>query len=200
MQQRTRYNIIAIAVFTLLLLQGVVPGEAKLGFKQSEAIKHGKALAKLNCARCHSIELEGASPHEKAPPFWTMFTRRKVETIADMLVKKATPDASEMPHFTITRKQARDIGRWIAWVQPLAHGKRVVEANCTRCHATKRGTKSNHPDAPPFNTLFKRYPIDALEEAFAEGIYTGHPDMPVFKLTNVQINDVLAYLERLQGK
>jgi mono/diheme cytochrome c family protein len=172
---------------------------AELSRKQSEILKHGKALAKLNCARCHSIELEGKSPHEKAPPFWTLFTRRSVDGIADMLVKQATPDKSDMPHFTITKKQARDIGIWISWVQPINHGKRVVEANCASCHATKPGTKSAHKDAPNFSTLFKRYPIDALEEAFSEGIYTGHADMPVFKLTKVQIDDVLAYLEGLQG-
>jgi mono/diheme cytochrome c family protein len=41
--------------------------------------------------------------------------------------------------------------------------------------------------------------LDVLEEAFSEGIYTGHPDMPVFKLTKAQIDDVLAYLESLQA-
>ncbi len=173
---------------------------AELSWKQSETLKHGKALAKLNCSHCHAIELEGSSPNEKAPPFWTLFTRRSIGTIANMLVKKATPDSSEMPHFTITRKQAHDIGTWIAWVQPVAHGKRLVEANCARCHAIGRKGKSTHPEAPPFRDLHKRYPIDALAEAFAEGIDTGHPDMPVFKMTKVQIDDVLAYLESLQGE
>ncbi len=194
---RLKLPLLASLVALFLLAP---PANAELTRKQSEAIKHGNALAKLNCARCHSTELEGKSPHEKAPPFWTLFTRRSVDGIADMLVKQSTPDSSDMPHFIITQKQARDIGIWISWVQPINHGKRVVEANCTSCHATKPGHKSTHKDAPNFSTLFKRYPIDALEEAFSEGIYTGHPDMPVFKLTKVQIDDVLAYLEGLQGR
>ena len=171
---------------------------AKMGHKQSETLKHGRELAKLNCGRCHSIGLEGKSRMKDAPPFWTLFTRLPVGSIAEMLVKKATPSNGPMPHFTITKKQAGDIGTWISWVQPMAHGKRLVEENCARCHATESGTKSAHPDAPAFRGLFKRYPVDALEEAFADGIYTGHPDMPVFKMTNMQLNDVLAYLEQLQ--
>jgi cytochrome c len=171
---------------------------AQMSYKESETLKHGRELAKLNCGRCHSIGLEGKSPMKEAPPFWTLFTRLPVDSIAEMLVKKATPSDGPMPHFTITKKQADDIGIWISWVQPMAHGKRLVEENCARCHGTEPGTKSTHPDAPAFRGLFKRYPVDALEEAFAEGIYTGHPDMPVFKMTNMQLNDVLAYLEQLQ--
>jgi hypothetical protein len=30
--------------------------------------------------------------------------------------------------------------------------------------------------------LEARYPLEALEEALAEGIVTGHPDMPQFAL------------------
>ena len=188
---------IAVAMMLGLTAVGALAA-TELGRKESEKLNHGKALAKLNCGRCHEIGLEGKSPLEAAPPFWTLFTRRPINTIADMLVNKATPSDGPMPHFTISKKQAEDIANWIAWVQPMAHGKRLVEANCARCHATEPGTKSAHPDAPEFRGLFKRYPIDALEEAFADGIYTGHPDMPVFKMTNTQLNDVLAYLEQLQ--
>ena len=52
--------------------------------------------------------------------------------------------------------------------------------------------------APPFRTLHKRYPIETLAEAFAEGIYTGHSEMPAFELEPDQINDLLAYLKSLE--
>lgn len=55
-----------------------------------------------------------------------------------------------------------------------------------------------HPEAPAFRTLWKRYPIDALEEAFAEGIYVGHPDMPEFIADPDQIAAVIAYIESIQ--
>lgn len=79
----------------------------------------------------------------------------------------------------------------------IAEGKALVEANCARCHAVDRTSNSSHPDAPPFRTLSKRYPIDALEEAFAEGISTGHPDMPEFVAKPEQIGAILAYIGSL---
>lgn len=55
-----------------------------------------------------------------------------------------------------------------------------------------------HPAAPAFRTLRERYPIDALEEAFAEGIYVGHPDMPEFVADPDQIAAIVAYIESIQ--
>jgi mono/diheme cytochrome c family protein len=51
--------------------------------------------------------------------------------------------------------------------------------------------------APPFRELHRRYPVDDLAEAFAEGITTGHPSMPEYRLAPDQIEDVLAYLRSL---
>jgi hypothetical protein len=52
--------------------------------------------------------------------------------------------------------------------------------------------------APPFRELHKRYPIESLAEAFAEGISTGHPTMPEFQLPPDQINDLLSFMRTLQ--
>ena len=52
--------------------------------------------------------------------------------------------------------------------------------------------------APPFRTLHTRYPVENLAEAFAEGIVTGHPTMPQFRLDAAQIGDLLAYLKALE--
>ena len=52
--------------------------------------------------------------------------------------------------------------------------------------------------APPFRTLHTRYPVENLAEAFAEGIVTGHPTMPQFRLDAAQIGDLLAYLKTLE--
>jgi len=52
--------------------------------------------------------------------------------------------------------------------------------------------------APPFRTLHLRYPIETLSEALAEGIYTGHAEMPAFELSPDQINDLLSYLKTLE--
>ena len=81
---------------------------------------------------------------------------------------------------------------------PISHGKALVEANCARCHAVGRTDKSSHPDAPAFRTLSQRYPIADLEEALAEGISTGHPDMPEWVANPDQIEAIIAYIGSLQ--
>jgi mono/diheme cytochrome c family protein len=77
-------------------------------------------------------------------------------------------------------------------------GKAFARANCARCHAIDRTSESPLKIAPPFRTLHLRYPIETLGEALAEGIYTGHADMPAFELTPDQIHDLLSYLKTLE--
>jgi len=77
-------------------------------------------------------------------------------------------------------------------------GKAFARAHCARCHAIDRVSESRREAAPPFRTLHLRYPIETLGEALAEGIYTGHPDMPAFELNPDQIHDLLSYLKTLE--
>src|SRR5215211_459955 len=77
-------------------------------------------------------------------------------------------------------------------------GQRLVEANCARCHAVGRTGDSPLPIAPPFRTLHTRYPVENLAEALAEGIVTGHPTMPEFRLDPDQIDNLIAYLKTLE--
>ena len=53
--------------------------------------------------------------------------------------------------------------------------------------------------APPFRDLGKRYPIEQLAEALAEGIVTGHPDMPEFVFETEDVIALLAYLRDVGG-
>jgi cytochrome c len=73
-----------------------------------------------------------------------------------------------------------------------------VQTHCAGCHAIGRVGESPLPIAPPFRTLHTYYPVENLAEAFAEGITTGHPTMPEFRLDPAQINDVIAYLKTLE--
>ena len=77
-------------------------------------------------------------------------------------------------------------------------GKTFALTNCARCHSIDRVSPSPLKIAPPFRTLHLRYPIENLEEALAEGIYTGHPTMPAFQLDPDQIHDLLSYLKTLE--
>ncbi|MPR06144.1 c-type cytochrome [Microvirga tunisiensis] len=78
-------------------------------------------------------------------------------------------------------------------------GFTFAQTNCSQCHAIGRVGDSPLPEAPPFRTLHTRYPIEDLAEALAEGITTGHPSMPQFQLDPAQINDLIAYLNSIQG-
>ena len=77
-------------------------------------------------------------------------------------------------------------------------GRDFAQKNCAKCHSIDRVTPSTLKIAPPFRELHHRYPVETLAEAFAEGIYTGHPTMPAFQLEPDQINDLLSYLKTLE--
>ena len=77
-------------------------------------------------------------------------------------------------------------------------GRALVERHCSRCHAIDITGSSTHPEAPPFRTLGTRYPIDSLAEALAEGLVTGHPNMPEFMFEVHDVGAILAYLQSIQ--
>lgn len=77
-------------------------------------------------------------------------------------------------------------------------GRQFAKDNCGRCHAIGGTDKSRLALAPPFRELHERYPVDGLQEALAEGIVTGHRDMPEFSLDPVQIDDFIAFLKSLE--
>ena len=77
-------------------------------------------------------------------------------------------------------------------------GETLLASNCSRCHAIGRTGASSHRQAPPFRTLGHRYPIETLAEALAEGLYTGHPDMPEFVFEIRDVAAILAYLQSIQ--
>jgi cytochrome c len=77
-------------------------------------------------------------------------------------------------------------------------GKTFALNNCAKCHSIDKVSPSPLKIAPPFRTLHKRYPIETLSEALAEGISTGHPTMPAFQLDPDQIGDLLSYLKTLE--
>jgi mono/diheme cytochrome c family protein len=81
----------------------------------------------------------------------------------------------------------------------VARGRVFAEQNCGRCHAVGPSGESPNPKAPPFRTLHERYPIENLTESLAEGLRTGHPEMPQFEaLDPAQIDDLIAYLKSLE--
>jgi cytochrome c len=84
-------------------------------------------------------------------------------------------------------------------VEPrVQRGRTFAQANCAHCHAIGPIGESPLRIAPPFRTLHQRYPVESLAEALAEGIVTGHPSMPEFRLDAAQIGDLVTYLKTLE--
>jgi mono/diheme cytochrome c family protein len=76
-------------------------------------------------------------------------------------------------------------------------GERILAEKCARCHATGKTGASPLEAAPPFRTLSRKYPLEQLEEALAEGITTGHPEMPEFVFSPDEIAAILSYIESI---
>ena len=83
---------------------------------------------------------------------------------------------------------------------PVKRGEALLTRNCARCHATGTAGLSPHPEAPPFRTLSRRYPVEGLAEALAEGLFVGHPDMPQFAFEPRDVGAIIAYLKSIQER
>lgn len=79
-------------------------------------------------------------------------------------------------------------------------GRKLAEESCSACHATGADDASKLAEAPAFRDLGKRYPVRDLEEALAEGIVTGHEDMPEVEWDADQITAFIGYLESIQAQ
>jgi cytochrome c len=79
-------------------------------------------------------------------------------------------------------------------------GRVLVQRNCSRCHAIGLEGVSPNPEAPPVRTLSSRYPVEDLAEALAEGIVSGHPEMPIFVFSPHDVDAIIDYLQSIQEK
>ena len=82
----------------------------------------------------------------------------------------------------------------------LKRGETLLTRDCARCHAVGRTGDSPLKDSPAFRTLGQRYAIEALEEALAEGLMSGHPDMPEFSFDADDVGAIIAYLQSIQTR
>jgi len=79
----------------------------------------------------------------------------------------------------------------------VERGRAVVQRNCASCHAIGADDVSPQPDATPFRELKEEYPVENLAESLAEGIESGHPQMPERAFAPEEVDAILAYLNTL---
>lgn len=82
----------------------------------------------------------------------------------------------------------------------IQRGRHLAMTNCLSCHAIGTWGESRHPMAPPFRYLSRNYRVNELEEAFAEGVLVGHPDMPEFTLSPEDVDALLSYIQSVQER
>ncbi len=75
-------------------------------------------------------------------------------------------------------------------------GEKLASNKCASCHSIKKRGDSPNKDAPPFRTFASKWPLESLEESLAEGIVTGHAEMPETVFTP---DEIAAFLEFLSG-
>lgn len=81
----------------------------------------------------------------------------------------------------------------------LGAGRALAQERCSGCHAVDKATAvSPHPDAPPFAEIVRLYPPESLSEALSEGIMVGHEDMPEFRFSDAEVEQLIAYLKSLE--
>ncbi len=80
----------------------------------------------------------------------------------------------------------------------IQRGETLVRQHCALCHGVGREDASRYPNAPLFRELSKRYPVDVLEEALAEGFTSGHPAMPEYTFSADRAAAIVAYLMSIQ--
>jgi len=74
----------------------------------------------------------------------------------------------------------------------------IESQHCAHCHSIGLTGTSPHPDTPLFRTLSRRYPIEGLAEALAEGLSVGNPEMPEFVFEADDVRAILADLKSIQ--
>lgn len=89
-------------------------------------------------------------------------------------------------------------------------GQRIAQRNCGVCHAVD-ARPSPLADAPPFATLFRRYPPGGLDQILTEGMLAPsrppeegspnhHPRMPMVELDDDEVAQLRAYLRSLDPR
>ncbi|ALL12323.1 c-type cytochrome [Caulobacter henricii] len=93
---------------------------------------------------------------------------------------------------------------------PISGGQGLAQRHCGGCHAVGAG-KSPLADAPPFASLYLRYPRGGLDQILTEGMLTPrrmpeegtperHPRMPMVALDDDQVAQLKAYLQSLDPR
>jgi mono/diheme cytochrome c family protein len=150
---------------------------------------------------------------KRAANQWTKFYAWAITGIKLSSLEPKTATTAPVQAATPTGKQAEAPERPSAPVEPQiatpseqaqppaaeSEGKAILENHCGRCHSLGASGESPLPQAPPLREVYLQYPIDQLEEGFAEGMGSKHRDMPQIQFSSDQVAAILNYLGSITG-
>jgi cytochrome c len=105
-----------VLIISSILVSSTWPMLAAL----SPSAQRGLNLARVSCARCHSIDKVSESPLKRAPPFRTLHERYRVESLeeslAEGLLTGQTGHSAE-PEFRFEPDQIQDFIEFLKTLQ-----------------------------------------------------------------------------------
>jgi mono/diheme cytochrome c family protein len=178
------------------------------GMAQETAAERGLAITQQWCSVCHA-----ETAVETGPNMELSFEELVVRPGRDGTRLRALMDEDHFP-MTTFRLFADEKDDVVAYLVRLRRqhltpensdflvetGSALLEQNCAQCHAVGVDADSPLQTAPPFQTVARAYDPEVLAEGLAEGIVTGHADMPEHAFEPDEIDAILAYLYHLRGQ
>lgn len=95
------------------------PIAAETGVDQTERaafLEDGRAIAQMQCARCHAIGAAGASPRADAPPLRYVLARYRPEALTEDLNEGMRVGHPDMPQFHLP---IQGVDALIAYLQSI---------------------------------------------------------------------------------
>jgi len=84
--------------------------------------------------------------------------------------------------------------------QRIREGQDLAEKNCSSCHAIGVRGRSVNSKAPEFRNLSRRHTLLALRDSITRGIAAPHDEMPQYRLSDEQIDTIIAYINSLSTR
>ena len=83
---------------------------------EQAAIARGHEIAQTNCSTCHAVGRSGESPFPEAPPFRTLSTNYRVDSLAEALAEGISVGHPAMPEFQFAPD---DVNALVSYLQSI---------------------------------------------------------------------------------
>jgi mono/diheme cytochrome c family protein len=98
----------------LALLVVALAGEAEAA---QNPVRHGRALAREFCGKCHAVGLRDRSRHAGAPPLRVLGQRLDLDALPRMLQRGISSGHPDMPQVKFAEDDARDLRAYLRSIQ-----------------------------------------------------------------------------------